>query len=137
LWGFVLFLPRERQRALAPDNHKIDVRPRTWLTPVALLILREQPSHGYELIERLDGFGFEQINTGTLYTTLRKMEREGLCKSEWEPSTSGPACRVYSVTNDGEAYLASWAEECKKYQLVLDSFSLAYSCMLPTRSPTK
>lgn len=122
---------------MAPDNHKIDVRPRTWLTPVALLILREQPSHGYELIERLDEFGFEQINTGTLYTTLRKMEREGLCKSEWETSTSGPACRVYSVTNDGEAYLASWAEECKKYQLVLDSFSLVYSCMLPTRLPTR
>jgi hypothetical protein len=35
---------------------------------------------------------------------------------------------VYSVTNDGEAYLTSWAEECKKYQLVLDSFYLAHSC---------
>jgi hypothetical protein len=35
---------------------------------------------------------------------------------------------VYSITNDGEAYLASWTEECKRYQLVLDSFHLAYSC---------
>jgi PadR family transcriptional regulator, regulatory protein PadR len=56
------------------------------------------------------------------------MENEGLCKSEWETSSSGPAHRVYSITNDGEAYLASWTEECKKYQLVLDSFYLAYSC---------
>ena len=113
---------------MASDNHKIEVRPRTWLTSVALVILREQPSHGYELMERLEEFGFEQINSGTLYGTLRKMEKEGLCKSEWETSTSGPPCRVYSVTNDGEAYLTSWAEACKKYQLVLDSFYLAYSC---------
>jgi PadR family transcriptional regulator PadR len=99
-----------------------------WLTPVALVVLREQPSHGYELMERLEEFGFEQINPGTLYGTLRKMEKEGLCKSELETSSSGPARRVYSVTNDGEAYLTFWAEECKKYQLVLDSFYLAYSC---------
>ena len=95
---------------------------------MALVVLREQPSHGYELMERLEEFGFEQINSGTLYRTLRKMEKEGLCKSEWETSTSGPARRVYSITNDGEAYLTSWTEECKKYQLVLDSFYLAYSC---------
>jgi PadR family transcriptional regulator PadR len=114
---------------LAPDNHKkIDVRPKNWLTPVALVVLREQPSHGYELMDRLEEFEFEQINPGTLYGTLRKMEKEGLCKSEWETSSSGPARRVYSIANDGEAYLASWTEECKRYQLVLDSFHLAYSC---------
>ncbi len=94
---------------------------------MALVVLREQPSHGYELMERLEEFEFEQINPGTLYGTLRKMEKEGLCKSELEPSSSGPPRRVYSITNDGEAYLTSWAEACKKYQLVLDSFYLAYS----------
>jgi PadR family transcriptional regulator len=113
---------------LAPDNHKIDVRPRTWLTPVALVVLREQPSHGYELMERLEEFEFERINPGTLYGRLRQMEKEGLCKSELETSSSGLPRRVYSITNDGEAYLTSWAEECNKYQLVLDSFHLAYSC---------
>jgi PadR family transcriptional regulator PadR len=56
------------------------------------------------------------------------MENEGLCKSELETPEGGPARRVYSVTNDGEAYLTSWAEERKKYQLVLDSVYLAYSC---------
>ena len=95
---------------------------------MALVVLREQPSHGYELMERLEEFEFEPINPATLYGRLRQMEKEGLCKSEWETSTSGPPRRVYSITNDREAYLASWAEECNKYQLVLDSFSLAYSC---------
>ncbi len=108
-------------------RNAIDVRPRNWLAPVALATLREQSCHGYELMERIAQFGFEQINPGTLYRTLRKMEVQGLCETAWEASHSGPACRVYSVTEAGEGYLESWAEGCKKYQLVLDSFFLAHS----------
>ena len=117
-------------------TNTINVRPRNWLTPVALVVLREESSHGYELMGRITEFGFEQINPGTLYRTLRQMEKEGLCESEWETSNNGPACRVYSVTNDGEAYLDSWAEGCKKYQLILDSFALAYSRKQPSTSGT-
>ena len=51
----------------------IDVRPRNWLTPVALAVLREESSYGYELMERLAEFGFKAINPGTLYRTLRRM----------------------------------------------------------------
>jgi DNA-binding PadR family transcriptional regulator len=52
------------------------------LTPVALVILRAENSYGYELMERIREFGFEEINAGTLYRTLRRMEQEGLCTSE-------------------------------------------------------
>jgi PadR family transcriptional regulator PadR len=109
-------------------NKAINVRPRNWLTPVALAMLREESSHGYELMERMAEFGFEQINPGTLYRTLRKMENEGLCETVWETSNGGPACRVYSVTDAGEGYLEDWAEGCKKYQRVLDAFFLAHTC---------
>jgi PadR family transcriptional regulator PadR len=120
-----------RRREGAPrsiGNHAIEARPKNWLTPVALLTLREKSSHGYELMERIAGFGFEAINPGTLYRTLRQMEKDGLCESEWETSNgSGPACRVYSVTGTGKACLDSWAEGAKKYQRILDSFYLAYN----------
>ena len=87
-------------------NHAVDVRPKNWLVPVALLTLREKSSHGYELMDRIAGFGFEQINPGTLYRALRQMEKDGLCESEWKNSKEcGPACRVYSVTDVGEEYL--------------------------------
>jgi PadR family transcriptional regulator, regulatory protein PadR len=123
--------------ALSAGKHAIDVRPKNWLIPVALLSLREKSSHGYELMDRIARFGFEQINPGTLYRALRQMENEGLCESEWETSNggSGAACRTYSVTDAGEAYLGSWAEGCKKYQKVLDSFYLAYGRRSP-RSAT-
>ncbi len=124
----VFVLPRERNRALAADYKKIDTRPRNWLTPVALAILRQEPSHGYELMERLDEFGFEPINAGTLYRTLRQMERDRLCESEWDTINGGRrARRTYSVTDAGEEYLAAWAEGCKSYQDVLDSFDRAYT----------
>ena len=109
----------------AANLNNIDVRPRNWLVPVALAMLREESSHGYVLIERIAEFGFERINPGTLYRVLRKMENEGLCETTWETSSGGAACRVYSVTDAGEGYLEDWAEGCKKYQLVLDSFFLA------------
>lgn len=91
-------------------------------------MLREERSHGYELMERLAEFGFEAINPGRLYRTLRKMENERLCQSTRETSNGRPACRVYSVTDEGEEYLACWAESCKAYQNVLDTFYLACSC---------
>ena len=107
----------------------IDARPKNWLVPVALAVLREQSTHGYELIKRLAGFGFEALNPGTLYRTLRRMENEGLCQTTWDTSNNGGrACRVYSITPAGEAHLDSWAERLKKCQEVLDSFFLAYAC---------
>ena len=118
----------KRQRALAADHpNKIEVRPRNWLAPVALVMMREEPSHGYELMDRLDEFGFEQTNSGTLYRTLRQMEKEGLCKSDWETPEGGPARRTYSVTEAGEEYLDAWAEGCKRYHNVMDCFYRAYT----------
>ena len=109
------------------DHNKIEVRPRNWLTPVALVILREEGSYGYELMERLEEFGFEQVQAGTLYRTLRQMEQEGLCSSEWETYEGDPARRMYLITESGEPYLAAWAKACKQYQTVMDCFSQAYT----------
>jgi PadR family transcriptional regulator, regulatory protein PadR len=127
VWASGLFFPRERHGVMAADNHKIKVRRTNWLTPVALVILREESSYGYELMERLEEFGFAEINAGTLYRTLRQMGNEGLCESEWETSEGGPARRMYATTDAGESYLAAWAEGCKAYQNVMDCFLQAYT----------
>jgi hypothetical protein len=60
--------------------------------------------------------------------THRKMEREGLCESEWDISEEGvPTRRTYSVTEAGEEYLAAWVEGCKRYQNVMDCLYRAYT----------
>jgi PadR family transcriptional regulator, regulatory protein PadR len=94
---------------------------------VTLVLLREESSYGYEILERLEELGFEQIRAGTLYRTLRQAEKEGLSKSEWETSAGGPARRIYAITESGEEYLAAWAQACEQYQNVMDSFARAYT----------
>ena len=111
---------------MEPD-HPVEVRPRDWLVPVALVMIGEQgSSYGYELMERLARSGFEKINPGTLYRKLRRMESQGLVEAQWKMGSHGSGCRAYSTTEAGETYLASWAEGCEMYQRVLDAFYLAY-----------
>ncbi len=119
-----------RKRALVTKEEKkreVEVRPRNWLVPVILLSLREWNSYGYELLERTAAFGFEAMNPGTLYRTLRQMEKDGVVKSKWETSRGGPARRVYSITEAGEAYLDFWAQALEQYQRNMDSFFRLYT----------
>src|ERR671914_2598203 len=96
---------------LPGEPNGIQVRPRNWLVPVTLLTLRECTSYGYKLMEQTTKFGFEAMNPGTYYRTLRHMEKDGLCESEWDTSSgAGPARRVYTITDAGEAYLEFWAK---------------------------
>ena len=109
-------------------------RPINWLVPVTLLMLRQSSSYGYDLIDRTVELGYETMNPGTLYRTLRKMEKDGLCKSEWKTASGGPARRMYSITCDGEAYLNLWATSLKQYQQTMDGFLQAYRNSKPSSS---
>jgi poly-beta-hydroxybutyrate-responsive repressor len=106
---------------------EVEVRPRNWAQPVILVLLREWNSYGYEMMERMAEFGLEATNPGTLYRTLRHMEKNGAVKSAWETSKGGPARRVYSITNFGEVYLDFWARSLEQYQRNLDTFFRLYT----------
>ena len=99
---------------------------------MTLVLLEDENSYGFELMERIEEeFGFEQINPGSVYRTLRQMEKEGLCSSEWdvqadEEEGSPPPRRMYAITDEGEAYLEAWAESCEKYHRVMEQFALVY-----------
>jgi PadR family transcriptional regulator, regulatory protein PadR len=106
----------------------MEVLPRTWLVPVILLSLRECSSYGYELMERASAFGFEAVNPGTLYRTLRQMEKDGLCESEWDTNNGGgPARRMYSINDAGKEYLGFWAESLDQYRQKMDAFLRLYT----------
>ncbi len=99
----------QKPETKSPKFREVEARPRNWLVPVTLLALREWESYGYELTQRTAAFGFEVMNPGTLYRTLRQMEKDGIVKSTWETSRGGPARRMYSITEAGEAYLDFWS----------------------------
>jgi poly-beta-hydroxybutyrate-responsive repressor len=75
--------------------------PKNFLRPCLLLLLREDPAHGYDLLERVQSLGFDGSDPGGLYRALRALEKEKLVRSVWEPSESGPDRRIYEITRAG------------------------------------
>jgi len=106
----------EQNRVKEPRNVATDARSRNWLVPIVLLMLREWSSYGYELMEKMATFGLAAMNPGTFYRTLRQMEKNGMVHSRWDTSEAGPARRIYSITEAGEAYLQFWAQSQDHYQ---------------------
>lgn len=100
---------------------------KNWLVPILLLMLREWSSYGYELMEKVATFGLAAMNPGTFYRTLRQMEKDGMVRSSWDTSETGPARRMYSITEAGEAYLKYWADSLNQYQRLMDTFFRLYT----------
>lgn len=79
------------------------------LVPACLLLLR-RPGYGYALIEELTGLGFE-VDAGTLYPLLRRLEGQGMLVSEWNTEESRPR-KFYRTSAEGERLaaelLADW-----------------------------
>jgi PadR family transcriptional regulator, regulatory protein PadR len=99
-----------------------EVRPKNLLVPVMLMALRQCNSYGYELTEKTTAFWKVAISPGTVYRTLRQMEKNGDVESAWHTNANGPARRMYSITDAGEANLDLWIESLKQYQSTVEAF---------------
>jgi len=85
---------------------------RGWIQFLILRILYEKPTHGYQLLEEIErrSGGYHRLVPGAIYTILRRMENQGLLRSEWEKVESGPDRRIYKLTDEGVAVLKSGLE---------------------------
>ena len=74
-----------------------------------LAVLADGPRHGYAIAREIERRSREALSMGegALYPALRALEREGMVLSEWETQPSGPARRIYTLTEAGQAKLAS------------------------------
>jgi DNA-binding PadR family transcriptional regulator len=87
------------------------------MEPVLLLLLHQGLSHGYGLLEQLDGYGLGHVDPSAVYRALRDMEEQGLVASVWdEQETQGPPRRVYRLTGEGNEALATWIAELRETQ---------------------
>jgi PadR family transcriptional regulator PadR len=95
-----------------------------WLEPSVLYLLWGEQKHGYELMSELPKLGFMTgaADPGAIYRTLRHLEDVGLVESEWDTSGSGPAKRVYSLSELGKAHLQLWADSLRQRRNALDDF---------------
>ena len=73
-----------------------------------LALLAEGPKYGLQLREEFEARTGEvwPLNVGQVYTTLQRLERDGLAESD-DAAQDGPQ-KIYRITADGEAELAGW-----------------------------
>jgi PadR family transcriptional regulator PadR len=100
--------------------------PRDFLRPCLLLLLREGPAHGYDLLQRAGAFGFDGSDPGGLYRALRKLERDRLVRSVWAPSAAGPRRRMYEITRKGMEELHRYARGLTEGREPVEAFLSRY-----------
>lgn len=83
--------------------------------------------HGYAIAQRILVTSQEvlQVQQGSLYPALHRLERKKLIQSEWKESDSGRMAKYYSLTASGRkqlnAELAQWKRYTNAISLVLES----------------
>ena len=95
------------------------------LDMLVLKILDDGPMHGYGIAMRLLQWSRDvlQVEEGSLYPALYRMEQRGWLSSEWAPRDTGRRARFYRLTKSGRGQLraetASWARLSQAVQAVL------------------
>jgi DNA-binding PadR family transcriptional regulator len=82
-----------------------------FVEPLVLSLLKKQgKTYGYEIMGALQEHALTDsaVEPGVLYRTLRKLEENGFVVSNWDSSVTGPARRIYELTQDGERHLVEW-----------------------------
>jgi DNA-binding PadR family transcriptional regulator len=91
-----------------------------------LALLAESPRHGYELKQAFDqrfGAALPPLNGGQVYTTLQRLERDGLVNGSGVPD-DGRQKRVYELTPAGREALAEWVSAPSSATRLRDEFFL-------------
>jgi transcriptional regulator len=86
------------------------------LDMLILKTLALEPMHGYGIGVRLEQIskGVFQVNPGTLFPAFRRLEREGLIKSEWRGTENNRRARYYIPTDRGLKKLKSETREWER-----------------------
>ena len=77
---------------------------------LGLLILKTiaaEPKHGWAIAKRIQQVSSEvlQVQQGSLYPALHRLEQSGWIKAEWKESETGRRAKFYSLTRAGKAQL--------------------------------
>src|SRR5256885_11383581 len=85
---------------------KLDV-PQGTLDLMILTILSREPMHGYGISQRLAALSRDsfQVNPGSLFPSLYRLEQDGTLKAEWRPSENNRNAKNYRLTPSGRKQL--------------------------------
>ena len=87
------------------------------LDACALAILKRGDPYGYEITQEMKSA--IKISESTLYPVLRRLQKEGLCRTYDEPY-QGRNRRYYSITEKGEAQLLEYRKQWEDYKRAIN-----------------
>lgn len=108
------------------DTRKTDLLQGT-LDLLVLKTLAQGPLHGYGIAQKilLTSRQVLEVQQGSLYPALHRLERKGLVSSEWRESENGRMAKVYSLTGEGrqrlEEEVKDWARYASAINWVLEA----------------
>jgi len=105
---------------------------RRFILPSLLLLLAEEPSHGYTLQGKLAEMGVveENLPLTIIYRILNHAEGAGLVHSEVVVEEGkGPARKVYRLTDVGLESLSSWSEQMEGIKKMAGEFQKRYKAV--------
>ena len=117
-------LRRARPQAAGADDVRSDL-PQGTLDLLILKVLAPEPLHGYGIAQRLQQVSRDvvQVQQGTLYPALHRLEQRGYLASTWKASDTGRDAKFYRLTKQGQAQLesgtASWERLTEAIGLIL------------------
>jgi PadR family transcriptional regulator PadR len=91
-----------------------------------LQILSLEAAHGYGIAQRLEQISRSvvQVNEGSLYPAVHRLEQKGWLRSVWKQSETGREAKFYSLTPAGRRQLAvkkdSWARLSGAVNLIFE-----------------
>ena len=95
------------------------------LDMLVLKVVALEPVHGYGIAQRIQQISREvlQVQQGSLYPALHRLEKRGWLKADWRESETGREAKFYSLTAPGRKQLQaeeqSWAKLSTAINLVL------------------
>ena len=73
-----------------------------------LALIAEEPSYGYEMVEKLSTRGLPLVADGSIYPSLSRLQKQGLAEGYFEENDGGgPPRKYYRITPEGEAMLSA------------------------------
>lgn len=98
------------------------------LDTALLVLLKQQPRHGYALVGPVQELGLEVGDITRLYRSLRNLEAEGIVTSTWDTSArgKGPARKIYSLTRSGNRHLRQLIKALRQHAEVMNRIDARY-----------
>ena len=103
---------------------KLDI-PQGTLDLMILTILARQPMHGYGVSQRLAALSRDefQVNPGSLFPSLYRLEQDGKLNAEWRPTENNRRAKYYRLTAAGKRQL-------EQHRARWNRATFAVSCVL-------